>query len=627
VAAAVDPYANEGDSMFVERSSLRRTLIVTAIASLFGISACNNDDDNGSGGAAASKDTSFANLTVASTDAEKRAVRASDFASIGGETREIGYNTVLRSGDQRGDSAHANTFGLLVDDVGAPLLTADGSAPVADSNDFSSLLPRGDKLYAVSQFESQPGAMYLTELTQDSETGKLTAVKTTSIDLSGIHGIWDPCAGMVTPWSTHLGSEEYEADAAGDYANNKFYKLQLRYFGGGTMPGGDLSKGNPYFWGFPVEVAVSDTGVATASKHYSMGRFAHELSYVMPDRKTVYQSDDGTNVGFYRYVADKAADLSAGTLYAAKWSQTSAAGASELGAADISWVELGHATDADVAALVNSGITFADIFDKVAATAGACPSGYTSISANGVGQECLKLKDGQETAAAFLESRRYAAYLGATTEFRKEEGISFDPAGKKLYVAYSEVNSGMQDNSGKDAGGPNHVKLMYNQCGAIYAYSVNDSYTITKAEGLLAGRMTTKADPGKTNPSTISAYADDSPLAANECDVEAIANPDNVSFMAGQKTLLIGEDSGAEHQNDMIWAYNIESKTLTRIATTPYGAETTSLYYYPEVDKFGYLMAVVQHPYGESDTDKVSAGSAERRSYLGYIGPLPPFKE
>ena len=27
-------------------------------------------------------------------------------------------------------------------------------------------------------------------------------------------GLWVPCAGSVTPWGTHLGSEEYEPDAA-----------------------------------------------------------------------------------------------------------------------------------------------------------------------------------------------------------------------------------------------------------------------------------------------------------------------------------------------------------------------------------------------------------------------------
>ncbi len=56
--------------------------------------------------------------------------------------------------------------------------------------------------------------------------------------------------------------------------------------------------------------------------------------------------------------------------------------------------------------------------------------------------------------------------------------------------------------------------------------------------------------------------------------------------------------------------------------STPYGAETTSLYWYPEVMGHGYLMAVVQHPYGESDEDKLT-DAADARAYVGYIGPFP----
>jgi len=36
------------------------------------------------------------------------------------------------------------------------------------------------------------------------------------------------------------------------------------------------------------------------------------------------------------------------------------------------------------------------------------------------------------TFAAFLETRRYAAMLGATTEFEKEEGITYDPDRNKV---------------------------------------------------------------------------------------------------------------------------------------------------------------------------------------------------
>ncbi len=37
--------------------------------------------------------------------------------------------------------------------------------------------------------------------------------------------------------------------------------------------------------------------IPTLQKHYLLGRIAIELAYVMPDRRTVYTTDDGTNVG------------------------------------------------------------------------------------------------------------------------------------------------------------------------------------------------------------------------------------------------------------------------------------------------------------------------------------------
>lgn len=33
------------------------------------------------------------------------------------------------------------------------------------------------------------------------------------MDWSEYGGLWVPCAGSVTPWKSHLGSEEYEPDA------------------------------------------------------------------------------------------------------------------------------------------------------------------------------------------------------------------------------------------------------------------------------------------------------------------------------------------------------------------------------------------------------------------------------
>lgn len=35
------------------------------------------------------------------------------------------------------------------------------------------------------------------------------------------------------------------------------------------------------------------------------------------------------------------------------------------------------------------------------------------------------------------------------------------------------------------------------------------------------------------------------------------------------------------------------------------------------------MVVVVQHPYGESDSDKSEAGAPERHAYTGYLGPFP----
>eukprot|EP00961_Rhodomonas_salina_P148202 1995315-Rhodomonas_salina.1 len=81
----------------------------------------------------------------------------------------------------------------------------------------------------------------------------------------------------------------------------------------------------PYWYGFPWEAKIVD-GVAHVVKHYAMGRQASELSYVMPDKKTVYTTDDGTNRYFQKFVADHPGDLSEGTLYCSKFTQTTADG-------------------------------------------------------------------------------------------------------------------------------------------------------------------------------------------------------------------------------------------------------------------------------------------------------------
>ncbi len=70
------------------------------------------------------------------------------------------------------------------------------------------------------------------------------------------------------------------------------------------------------------------------------------MGAVAPDNKTMYHGDDGANVMLFKTVADEANDLSAGTIYAAKVTQNSD------GSFDLEWIELGHATDNEIAEAV-----------------------------------------------------------------------------------------------------------------------------------------------------------------------------------------------------------------------------------------------------------------------------------
>lgn len=76
------------------------------------------------------------------------------------------------------------------------------------------------------------------------------------------------------------------------------------------------------------------------------------------------------------------------------------------------------------------------------------------------GCECLRLKPGMEFAAAFLETRRYAGYLGASTEWSKWEGMTFDPLRQQLYVSISVVRNGAENSSTRGVADPR-----YDQCG------------------------------------------------------------------------------------------------------------------------------------------------------------------
>ena len=544
------------------------------------------------------------------------------------------------------------TAGDLYDQYGSVLLDAAGQPQRSESPDANSLIqvpgassddPSKRRLFLVTHQEydwldslgndnygKQPMTMNLATIDQDKKTGAMTTVAVKNIDFSGIKGLWIPCAGSLSPWNTHLGSEEYEPDARcalnpADPAHScASGAIGLDAMNRYLDPSGSTKPARVYDYGIVPEVTVDRFGNTSVEAHRALGRISRELIEVMPDQRTVYQGDDGTYNVLTMFVADAPADLSAGTLYAAKWMQTSAANG---GAANLGWIRLGRTSDAQIAAMVDDGIEFSDIFSvKTAASKTECESepGYKYIKAgHSTGLvECLKIKDGRQTAAAFLETRRYAAYVGATVEFEKFEGVTVNAADRKVYVAMTRMRSGMEDKPGDPA---NDVRLPVNNAGAVYEINLAGGQA-DSGGGAIASDFVGTSMRGLVLGATIATDA-----AGNTADVDKIASPDNLKYSEGMRTLFIGEDSGL-HVNNFLWAYSVDTGKLSRILSLPAGAESTGLQALDDTNGFSYVMSNYQHAGDFTSTTAPTLKAAlaplidRYKAGIGYLGGLPGLK-
>ncbi len=577
-----------------------------------------------------------------------------------GRTRTfpLSYNVLYSSGDQIGDWK----AGTVVDKDGTPLEQAavDEAGTVAQgpffarAPDSNTLLRAGNSMFLVTHFEydtetpnaadpasmvnlygALPMVMDLASIEQNHRTGELRATDLKNIDMSDVGGLWIPCAGELTPWNTHIGGEEYEPDAR-NYQDRPLTAMNLFL----KTPGQTADQGgaNPYSYGLATEVEVRHNGRTEVVKHYAMGRLANELAHVMPDMRTVYKGDDGSDVILAMFVADHPADLSRGTLYAARLEQTDGTGGGRF---NLEWIRLGHASDGEIRSLVRDGIRFTDMFDVI--TSGdylANPSAYDGYrpvySYTGTGGsttlEYLKVRPGMEKAAAFLETRRYAAFMGATTEFTKMEGETSNAADRKLYIAMSYVYKGMLD--GQNGSRPqDDIHLEGDpadlSCGVVYQSNLSDRQFDTTGNRIhsrwVASDLSALVE-GAKKPADQTTYG-----IYDKCDTDRMANPDNIKYSEAMRTLFIGEDSG-NHLNNFIWAYNIDSGNLTRILSTRAGGENTGLQAVDDMNGFAYIMANAQHP-GAADDLSGYAGripdfeafraSIDQRGAIGYIGGMP----
>ena len=610
----------------------------------FGLSACGGSDSVLVASPATLSSVEFLGMVAPTTDVLRADSYTSasiklSYSDASSKTQALAYNTIFKTGDTLKNGSTNVIAGAYYDINGNPII--DNSVPASaepfysDCPDGNALIAlanptvpgvTGNTLFLVTQYEYKsrdnagvsmygklPSPISITTLDQDKTTGALKVVKHFNVDTKPVHGLWITCASSLSPWNTYLSSEEYEPDAVNIATNTMFQAFSLNLFGSTTAA-------NPYHYAHVPEVTVLPDGSATIVKHYCLGRVARELVEVCPDNKTVLMGDDGTNTGLFMFIADKEKDLSAGTLYVAKWTQTSA---TVGGAATLSWIKMGHASSDYVKGLADS-LTASDIVTvSVTDPALAIPAdtSFTKIAFNGK-TEWVKFAPGKELAAAFLETHRYAAFLGASMEFSKMEGVALNRKDKVAYIAMSYIQKSMSDAVGD-------IQVGVINAGATYelqlAAAQQDSAGATIGSDWVPTVMA--AVPALVGEDLVAPDA-----VGNTANVDKIANADNLKFSEKLRTLFIGEDSG-QHVNNFVWAYNVDSKKLSRIQSVPAGGEATGLEVVDNLNGFAYILGNFQHPGDWGAIHAVIKTGVEpllnakwnnrKSSAIGYISGVP----
>ncbi|MCV2349516.1 PhoX family protein [Paucibacter sp. Y2R2-4] len=593
-------------------------LPIGGVGASFSLSACGGSDDPAPSFVSAAF-SAMAAPTLSTPDAMARVEVGSSLQVLlsdqSKQTFKLKYEPFFMTGSTVPDGKGGTVLaGAYYDINNKPILdtTVAGKERhfFSDSPDGTSLLSldkaevagiKGKAVFAVVQFEyttraqdektdmygKLPSPIAVLTLDQDQSTGKLSLVKYHNVDTSSAHGLWITCGSSLSPWGTHLSSEEYEPDAFGLLAKtpNKTQadaQAQFKAFSKNLF--GDETKANPYHYGHLPEVTVNPDGTGSIKKHYCMGRLSHELIQVMPDNRTALMGDDATNSGLFVFVADKEKDLSSGSLYVAKIGAGFSLDPASAGAA-LSWIKLGSATSAEIEKLANT-LKPNDIMDV--AFSDPKDASFTKIWIDG-GNQWIKIKAGMEKAAAFLETHRYASYVGASMAFTKMEGTTVNAKDKIAYSALQNMQKSMVRNGAgwNEAHGVTLEKAV--NAGAVLAHTlaggqkdtaggaINSEWMPTLTKALLVGE-------------DIAADA-----LGNLANPDKIGAPDNLKFSEKLRTLFIGEDS-AYHVNNFIWAYNVDTKQLSRLVSMPAGAEATGLGVVDDLNGWTYITSNFQHP-------------------------------
>ena len=262
----------------------------------------------------------FTELAVPQGDAQKQAqVAAGEYSLIG------------RVGEQIPGTFDGSSFGeITAVQTGEHLFFCNDP----DGNMFLPTSEAGTEGYLYTNFECRPGGVSKVYLRQ-ADDGTWNVLEGERVDFESVNGTMTNCFASVTPWNTGLSGEEYPAERSEDWSDNA---VTMREYLGRSA--------NPFDYGYVIELVPGEGVGSEVVKHYAMGRISVENALVMPDGKTVYYGNDGTDRVLHKFVADEPGNLDAGTLYAAKAAQQAD------GSFALSWLELGHSTSEEVYAAI-----------------------------------------------------------------------------------------------------------------------------------------------------------------------------------------------------------------------------------------------------------------------------------
>lgn len=564
-----------------------------------------------------------------------------------------------------------------------PIVDTDGKQMFSDCVDGQSLIKLanpsvpgidGNTLFLVTQYEYKsvnaagaaiygtlPCPISITTLAQNPQTGALSVKYFYTLPTQAVHGLWTTCAGSLSPWNTHLSSEEYEPDAwlvmmrkakgsaltaaeltgwrashmsSANTSLSKFFEFSRNTLDAPNTPEAKTTA-NPYHYGHVPEVTVNPDGTGSIQKHYCLGRISRELVQVMPDQQTVLMGDDYTGGALFMFIADSAGDLSSGTLYGAKMEQTSA---TYGGTFKLRWIKLGSASSKDIKALADS-LSPKDILDV--RFTDPSDASYTKLALDGWGYQWVKVLPQQAKAAAFLETHRFAAIAGVTMELTKLEGVSVNAKDKIAYFAVSRIETTMLAGPEQPATtrpDVDDIQVAALRPGAVYAAQLSAGQADSTGAAIPSAWVPTSFYvPNGLLGENLATDAD-----GNNANLLKISQPDNVKFSESMRTLFVGED-GSGHLNNYVWAYNVDTQQLTKLLSTPAGAECTGLQAVDNLNGFAYVMSAFQHAGDWSynattgtgtlngktvPAELMSAissqwGGINQQSAVGYISGLP----